>query len=99
VLNSRLLTNEFHLPAVEWNYCKVRFVNVVAITCTEQVALSPFRVGGTGNLGHGLRLMDSYTHTHTHLFNGPFSGTTQVSRYQKGITNLDFTEARDSEWQ
>ena len=37
--------------------------------------------------------------THTHPFNGPFSGTTQVSRYQKGITNLDFTEARDSEWQ
>jgi len=27
------------------------------------------------------------------------SGTTQVSRYQKGKTNLDFTEARDSEWQ
>ena len=37
--------------------------------------------------------------THTHSFNGPFSGTTQVSRYQKGKTNLDFTEARDSEWQ
>jgi len=29
----------------------------------------------------------------------PFSGTTRVSRYQKGITNLDFTEARHSEWQ
>jgi len=27
------------------------------------------------------------------------SGTTQVSRYQKGKTNLDFTEARGSEWQ
>jgi len=39
------------------------------------------------------------THTHAHPFNGPFSGTTQVSRYQKGKTNLDFTEARDSEWQ
>ena len=39
------------------------------------------------------------THTHTHPFNGPFSGTTQVSRYQKGKTDLDFTEARDSEWQ
>jgi len=39
------------------------------------------------------------THTHTHPFNGPFSGTTQVSWYQKGKTNLDFTEARDSEWQ
>ena len=23
-------------------------------------------------------------HTHTHTFNGPFSGTTRVSRYQKG---------------
>jgi len=27
------------------------------------------------------------------------SWTTRVSRYQKGKTNLDFTEARDSEWQ
>ena len=27
------------------------------------------------------------------------SGTTRVSRYQKGKTNQDFTEARDSEWQ
>ena len=40
-----------------------------------------------------------YTHTHTHPFNGPFPGTTQVGWYQKGKTNLDFTEARDSEWQ
>ena len=39
------------------------------------------------------------THTHTHPFNGPLSGTTRVSQYQKGKTNLDFTEARDSEWQ
>jgi len=39
------------------------------------------------------------SHTHTHLFNGPFSGTTRVSWCQKGKTNLDFTEARDSEWQ
>ena len=38
-------------------------------------------------------------HTHTHPFNGPFSGTTRVSQYQKGKTSLDFTEARDSEWQ
>jgi len=37
--------------------------------------------------------------THKHPFNGPFSRTTQVSRYQKGKTNLDFTKARDSEWQ
>ena len=34
-----------------------------------------------------------------HPFNGPFSRTTQVSRYQKGKTNLNFTEARESERQ
>jgi len=38
------------------------------------------------------------THTHTPV-NGPFSRTTQVSQCQKGKTNLDFTEARDSERQ
>ena len=39
------------------------------------------------------------THTHTHRLNGPLSRTTRVSQYQKGKPNLDFTEARDSEWQ
>jgi len=34
-----------------------------------------------------------------HTFNGHFSGTTRVSRHQKGKTKLDFTEARDSDWQ
>ena len=32
------------------------------------------------------------------MLDGPFSGTTRVSQYQKGKTNLDFTEATDSEW-
>ena len=32
-------------------------------------------------------------------FNGLFSRTTWVSRYQKGKTNLDFTGARDGGWQ
>jgi len=32
-------------------------------------------------------------------FNGLFSRTTWISRYQKGKTNLDFIGARDSEWQ
>ena len=43
----------------------------------------------------GVTIDTSYLHT----FIGPFSGTTRVTRYQKGKTNLDFTEARDSEWQ
>jgi len=41
----------------------------------------------------------SFTLSDTHPFNGHFSGTTRVSRYQKGKTNLDFTEAKNSEWQ
>jgi len=30
-----------------------------------------------------------------HPFNGLFSGTTWVSRHQKGKTSLDFSKARD----
>ena len=37
-------------------------------------------------------------HTHTRV-KWPFIQDYKVSRYQKGKTNLDFTEARDSEWQ
>jgi len=62
---------------------------------------------GTGWLAKGRTIArcigqngaDTHTHTHTHTFNGPFSGTTRVIRYQKDKTNLDFTEAGDSEWQ
>ena len=36
-----------------------------------------------------------FIYTHTSVS----SGTTQVSQYQKGKTNLDFAEATDSEWQ
>jgi len=43
--------------------------------------------------------VNSIKYTHTQPFNGSLSVTTQVSRYHKGKTNLDFTEARDSEWQ
>jgi len=48
---------------------------------------------------HTLYDSDIATHTHRHPLNGPLSGTTRISRYQKGKSNLDFTEARHSEWQ
>ena len=41
---------------------------------------------------HCLRNLTITINTHTHPFNGPLSGTTRVSRYQKRKTNLDFTE-------
>jgi len=34
-----------------------------------------------------------------HPFTGLFFRHYRVSQYQKGKTNLDFTEARDSDWQ
>jgi len=46
-----------------------------------------------------VRTAHTHTHTHTPVITALFSRTTRVSRYQKGKTNLDFTEARDSEWQ
>jgi len=53
----------------------------------------------TRTIQHMASLSSPSSHTHAHPFNGPLSRTTRVSRYQKGKTNLDFTEARDSEWQ
>ena len=32
----------------------------------------------------------TFQHTHTHTFNGPLSGTTRVSRYQKGKNQSGF---------
>ena len=50
------------------------------------------------HLKHEIIFWQHHTHTRTRLM-VRFSGTTRVSRYQKGKTNVDFTETRDSEWQ
>jgi len=47
---------------------------------------------------HVCTVTHTHTYTHTRLM-ALFSGTTQASQYQKSKTNLDFTEARHSEWQ
>jgi len=78
----------------------LRHVRTLAARVAERrLHLASIR-GTRSNYGQieWLRLLHTRTHTHTHTFNGPLSRTTQVSRYQKGKTNLDFTEARDSEW-
>ena len=58
-------------------------------------AIRPAGCSGLHHCSLPYSVNTSFPHgnTHTHLFNGPLSGTTRVSRYQKG------TEARDSEWQ
>jgi len=62
---------------------------------TVLIVISPFLLLTTRMCSTGAFKI----HTDTHTFNGPFSGTTRVGRYQKGKTNLDYTEARDTEWQ
>ena len=75
----------------------IKALKAYMYACHEQVF--------TGQMTYPLKELKIHTHTHagthahTRTFNGPFSGTTQVSRYQKGKTDLDFTEARGSEWQ
>jgi len=80
-----------------WPACKLlpRSVQplVAGITVVTNTQTTPLR------LGNRPQCVMRLTITYIHPFNGPFSGTTRVGRYQKGKTNLDFTEARDSEWQ
>ena len=64
---------------------------------TVLIVISPFLLLTTRMCSAGA--FKIHTDTHTHTFNGHFSGTTRVGRYQKSKTNLDFTEARDIEWQ
>ena len=52
-----------------------------------------------GGLGEPASRTWNSQQTHSHPFNGLLSKTTWVSRYQKGKTSLDFTGARNTEWQ
>ena len=74
-----------------WNY----------ITVTQCIkGITEEHVSGMAVRGRVTHWIFTKDTTRIHIpFNGPFSGTTRVSRYQKGKNDLDFTEARDSEWQ
>jgi len=85
-----------------YNFLFVVYSNKVSIslkhyrlilTCMQWHVDSEYR----GRLSHaGKQKYAVYLHTHTYPFNGPLAGSIRVSQYQKGKTNLDFTEARDS---
>jgi len=78
----------------------VAHVGEVALACHEdELAMIPATSAENTNTAVLYMLQGWYTHTRTHPFNCPFSGTTQVSQYKKGKTNLDYTEARDNKWQ
>jgi len=81
----------WYIQSEQWCHCWMLTVMILKYTYQHTRSLHLQQ--------YSTQLHVMQTHTHTHPFNGPFSGTTQVSRYQKGKTNLDFTKARDSEWQ
>jgi len=94
------ISSQCTVIAVYSNYCMLVWTNDRTLHDWQAVADSGWLL--ICRRRHGLFVKCTFihsTHTHTHPFNGPLSGTTRVSRYQKGKTNLDFTEARDSEWQ
>ena len=76
----------FAKGAFQWTKCVVHHLYSVYSACSDHI------------IALLVEVFDFiYNSTHTHPFNG--RRTTRVSRYQKGKTNLDFTEAEDSEWQ
>jgi len=86
----------------EWHWHQLGHMQVCTSLHTDNHASTPplgFLLAGCPSYRPTNSIKALKAHTHAHPFNGPLSGTTRVSRYQKGKTNLDFTEARDSDWQ
>jgi len=90
---SSCLTTDTHI-CLKWTAKGLWMVSNVPHKCTAQYNQSSYK----NNIKHHTKYV-TCPYTHTHPFIGPLSETTQVSQYQKGKTNPDFTEARDSEWQ
>ena len=67
-------------------------ITVKICCCDKMQNYNYYRTTGTRKVKPRLQVS-------TYPFNGPLSRTTHVSRYQKGKSNLDFTELRRSEWQ
>ena len=76
----------YELTTAVYSYDTIRYDTICYFDVRSKADMSQL------NLPHA-------TDNYTHPFNCPLSGTSQVSLYQKDKTNLDFTEARDSEWQ
>jgi len=92
--------NLFITDIRQQRHCGVdRFADKLHMRRISRVHLGIYKQTEQEMMGFGDGSGITHTHTHTHLFNGPLSWTNQVSRYQKGKTNLDFIGARDSEWQ
>jgi len=103
VTYSTLISLKLIVSAAHCQNCDARCAGFI---CRTQrglffVAFSPLPHGGIKNffvMHQMFQTADVWAACgqplHTQPFNGPLSRTTRVSRYQKGKTNLDFTEGR-----
>jgi len=93
-------TNSRRLSIVLLQLCSMQNAQLHKITINKEVlGCSIINSGDRSSMVRPHPVSISMTTTTLQPFNGLFSRTTWVSRYQKGKTNLDFTGARDSEWQ
>jgi len=105
-LHTQCTTHNAHLNTLTIFHCCC-FISILNSSEKSSLCIAHYRIHYHFSMHQTMCLcsvmtengLHSSSHTHIHPFNGPFNGTTQVSRYQKGKTNLDFTEAKDSEWQ
>jgi len=88
-----------HIGKQRWRHIRQIYVLKKKQTDDHKTAGLQFMVFSGRRLIKKLNKTRHWRHTHTHPFNGPLSRTTRVGRYQKGKTNLDFTETKDSKWQ
>ena len=94
-LSSLLMTAWFGMALpLSYSFTTCGFSEIFC-TCHDDTALCTTAAAATTTTTTTTTV---HTYTYIHPFNGPLSGTTQVSQYQIGKTNLDFTGARDSEW-
>ena len=79
----------------QWACCSQRLGSLPARgrTSTECTCTRADSSSSSSRSQSPVNIPTPHTHTHTHTH------TTLVSQYQKGETNLDSTEAIDSEWQ
>ena len=83
------LTDDIYRNAYQFSHCSISEMHTFLAILTQWV---------TSRLTYLLTYYRWSKHTHTHPFNCLFFGTIWVIRYQKSKADLDFTEARDSEW-
>jgi len=83
------------LTHIFFHCCTSAYITITLLykqTCFLQIIILTF--GHQAGHAHTRTRTRTHTHTHTHLFNGTLSGTTRVSWYQKGKTNLDLLEQK-----